>query len=623
MPEYGWVNFLSEAETLRRASDLMAKGEINNAIVLLEQALLTRSRSEKIREMLADFLARANQPKKAREHKKAIIESSNLHGSDIDLPDETDFAYLEAQSSQLEEAEYHFDQNASQQKPSPRPTLRLKTSSQNDQEGSADKGKIRYKQCEAEAPSPTREERLAKSEHHDPAALSLTKSDQSGSKTHNEQHSETEKAASSHGKSSSTLESDVQDSSNTARKTLTLKSPRQPVADGDRREVRVVYKPRSEKEILANDEVDSEQVSITTQPVVDLTQEMTSVQPEPHDRKQLDAENLPVKPNDLEPNSQSTTTPLPSQTIEDEEPKWEEDDFEFLNDYVDEQELEDESTSAGGLQQIVLDDDSEEGFSFDDNEADLYDFWDDESDEPEDDSENISVLENQLTREERARIVAVECILEFDWHTKNLPFLIEVFSTPGWSSTRRALEREVHAGATVDELELGFAVKRLWQESSRYWITFSKAWASGESADATYRHCSWKQALHLVRLFEQLPTLDEVYDLLEREFEYWYHNRILRLCFPAFNKYLFLYRLNSRNETSMFNAFELPEEHDGLEAEWLSQPHSNPMEKLNALGIDLVEKYTTKRYYASDLYTNEYMLELYKRSGKSGKGDTE
>lgn len=622
MPEYGWVNFLSEAETLRRASDLVAKGELNNAIALLEQALLTRSRSEKIREVLADLLVSANQPKKAREHKDAIIESSIAHGSDSDLPDETDFAYLEAQASQLEEAEFHFDQNASQQKPSPRPTLRLKTSSQNDQKGSADKGKIKYKQREAVAPPSTREEHLAESVHQEPAASSLSQGDQSGSKTDNELHSEPDNVPLDGGKSSP-LEADIHDIKNNVRKTLTLKSPRQTVADSDRREVPVFYKPRSEKEILANDEVDSEQVSITTQPVVDSTQEMTSVQPEPHDRKQLDAENLPVKPDDVEPNTESLMAPLQSQAIEDKEAEWEEDDFELLTDYVDEQELEDESTSAGGLQKIVLDDDSEESFSFDDNEADLYDFWDDESDEPEDDSENTSVLENQLTREERARIVAVECILEFDWHTKNLPFLIEVFSTPGWSSTRRALEREVHAGATVDELELGFAVKRLWQESSRYWITFSKAWASGESADATYRHCSWKQALHLVRLFEQLPTLDEVYDLLEREFEYWYHNRILRLCFPAFNKYLFLYRLNSRNETSMFNAFELPEEHDGLEAEWLSQPHSNPMGKLNALGIDLVEKYTTKGYYASDLYTNEYMLELYKRSGKSGKGDTE
>ena len=622
MPEYGWVNFLSEAETLRSASDLVAKGELNSAIALLEQSLVIRSCSDKIREVLADLHIRAGQPKKAREHKDAIIESSIEQVSDSDLPDETDFVYLEAQASQLEEAEFHFDQNDSLPKPSPRPILKLKSGSQNDLEGSSDTVKIRYKQREAVAPPPTREEHLAKLEHHDRAASSLTQSDQSGSKTDNDLHSEQDNGASDNG-NPSVLETDVHDIKNNARKTLTLKSARQPVADNDKREVPVFYKPRSEQEATENDEVDSEKVSVTTQPVVDSTQEVTSVQPKPNHREPLDAENIPALPDVVERNSGSSITPLKSHATDDEDPEWEEDDLELLNDYVDEKEFQDAGFSAGEFQKIVPDDDSEESFSFDDNEADLYDFWDDESNELEEESENASALENQLSREERARIVAVECILDFDWHTKNLPFLIEVFSTPGWSSTRRALEREVKAGATVDELELAFAVKRLWQDSSRYWITFSKAWASGESADATYRHCSWKQALHLVRLFEQLPTLDEVYDLLEREFEYWYHNRILRLCFPAFNKYLFLYRLNSRNETSLFNAFDLPEEHDGLEAEWLSQTHSNPMEKLNALGIDLVEKYTTKGYYASDLYTNEYMLELYRLSGKSGKGDTE
>ncbi|QCZ94367.1 hypothetical protein [Salinimonas iocasae] len=622
MPEYGWVNFLSEAETLRRASDLVAKGEIKNAIALLEQSLLSRSCSEKIREVLAGLHARSGQAKKAREHKDAMVDSSMVHGSDDDLPDETDFAYLEAKSSQLEEAEYHFDQTITQQKPSPGPTLRLKTSSQSESAEFADDANIRYKKREVVAPPPTREEHSAESKYIDPADSPSTQNNQSVSNTNNELHSEPDSVASEHSESS-TLETDAHDSKNNARKTLMLKSARQPVADNDRREVRVVYKAKSEKEASANAEVDNAQVPLTSQPGADSAQETTPELPEPHHGEPLDAENITTLPDVVEPNSESTITPLQSQAIDDADPQWEKDDFEFLNDYVDEQELQDEVTSAGEPQKIVPDDDSEEHFLFDDNEADLFDFWDDESDELEEDSENTSALENQLSREERARVVAVECILDFDWHTKTLPFLIEVFSTPGWSSTRRALEREVKAGATFDELDLAFAVKRLWQDSSRYWITFSKAWASGESADATYRHCSWKQALHLVRLFEQLPTLDEVYDLLEREFEYWYHNRILRLCFPAFNKYLFLYRLNRRNETSLFSAFDLPEEHDGLEAEWLSQPHSNPMEKLNALGVDLIEQYTTKSYYASDLYTNEYMLELYKRSGKSGKGDTE
>ncbi|MFM9597810.1 hypothetical protein ACKI1O_51965, partial [Streptomyces scabiei] len=83
-----------------------------------------------------------------------------------------------------------------------------------------------------------------------------------------------------------------------------------------------------------------------------------------------------------------------------------------------------------------------------------------------------------------------------------------------------ALEREVAEGATLDELMLAFEVKNLWLDSPRYWIAFSKAYVSGESTDAIYRHFSWRQALRLIRTFTDLPSFEEVYDLLEQEFDY-------------------------------------------------------------------------------------------------------
>ncbi|WP_213607895.1 hypothetical protein [Pseudoalteromonas sp.] len=250
--------------------------------------------------------------------------------------------------------------------------------------------------------------------------------------------------------------------------------------------------------------------------------------------------------------------------------------------------------------------------SFDTFNDDLYGLWDDSfADEVEDVSDS-GPLDNTLTQEDRAVALAAELITSFDWERSALPFLTEVLCIKGWVNAKRALEREVAAGATLDELILAFEVKNLWLDSPRYWIAFSKAYVSGESTDAIYRHFSWRQALRLIRTFNDLPSFEEVYDLLEQEFDYWYDHKILRLCFPAFIKYLFNYRLNERNITSSIGGFGNAQDYDHVDELWASQTHSEEMQKLNEYGVDLLAKNAQPSYYTSDTYTREYLLEYFR-----------
>jgi hypothetical protein len=289
----------------------------------------------------------------------------------------------------------------------------------------------------------------------------------------------------------------------------------------------------------------------------------------------------------------------------------------FINDEP--SELKDNDITQGDLEfesfsdlddlagDVALEQDSFDTFS-----DDLYGLWDDSFDDEVEDVSDSDPIDNTVTQEERAIALAAELITSFDWERSALPFLTEVLCIKGWVNAKRALEREVSAGATLDELILAFEVKNLWLDSPRYWIAFSKAYVSGESTDAIYRHFSWRQALRLIRTFNDLPSFEEVYDLLEREFDYWYDHKILRLCFPAFIKYLFNYRLNERNITSSIGGFSKAQDYDHVDELWTNQTHSEEMQKLNEYGVDLLAKNAQPSYYTSDTYTREYLLEYFR-----------
>lgn len=401
------------------------------------------------------------------------------------------------------------------------------------------------------------------------------------------------------------------------RKTLSLKTKQKVTSDEKNRDVKIFYKNKPNHSPVPATQAETELEPIFTNaapPVPTSHSSEVAGKVEPKEKTE------PLRPID---EYREEEVDQEDAGLDETEQESELDQQSYFDDLVDADDSSEAVFDTSTFNEMEEESDlREEPLSFEDNEAEFYAFWDDEaSDEQE--NTHSGALENRLTPEERARLVAVECILEFGWHTSKLHFLVDVFTSAGWSNSRRALEREVESGSTCEELELAFEVKRFWQDSSRYWITFSKAWVSGESADATYRHCSWKQALRLVRLYDNLPILEEIEDFLETEFEYWYHNKVLRLCFPAFNKYLFNYRLHDRNIDSMMGGFGLPEDYDGMNASWSYHTNTNEIQKLKEMGIDLVSKFAPKSYFTSDIYTKEYLLEIYRSCAKSQQGGTE
>lgn len=237
--------------------------------------------------------------------------------------------------------------------------------------------------------------------------------------------------------------------------------------------------------------------------------------------------------------------------------------------------------------------------------TDVYDHWsDDLLDEDPDDDLDTGVLGDRISREQRAQQAAIECLEAIGWNKKSLSFLTEVFIELGWNNARKALEREVLTGATYEELNLAFDIKQTWAECDRYWISFTGAWLPGETTSATYRHCSWRQALRLVRVFNGIPSSEEVWDLVESEFDYWFGNGALRTRFPAFSKYLFNYRFNESLPTlpvGEYRRFDLNVSLDEMNSSWSYHPHSDKYRALSEYGIDVINRYAPKSYYLSDV----------------------
>lgn len=154
--------------------------------------------------------------------------------------------------------------------------------------------------------------------------------------------------------------------------------------------------------------------------------------------------------------------------------------------------------------------------------------------------------EGEISREIRARQIAVEVLDKSDWDLKYLSLLQQIFIENGWSAARRAIERQVDKDLQPEELVLARKIRRFWLGNEQYWMTFQKIKCNApfQQTDATYKCMSWPESLRIIRCFPSLPDIEEIYAFIDEVFSYWYNSKKLRRIFPVFFKFL-KYRVDS------------------------------------------------------------------------------
>jgi hypothetical protein len=193
-----------------------------------------------------------------------------------------------------------------------------------------------------------------------------------------------------------------------------------------------------------------------------------------------------------------------------------------------------------------------------------------------------------------ARQAAVELLLTCDWHPSTIDLLQQIFVENGWGAARVAIESKIKSrqGLLPDELALVRVIRGYWSENERFWTTYHRIRANAPcmEAAAVYRQLSWAEALRIVRCFPALPASEEVIELIEETYEWWYADRNLRRSFKTFLKFL-KYRTGSMRGTlpgdCAFSFLEWPEDDPASESIDPLNPITSASQYLQDLGIQL------------------------------------
>lgn len=133
-----------------------------------------------------------------------------------------------------------------------------------------------------------------------------------------------------------------------------------------------------------------------------------------------------------------------------------------------------------------------------------------------------------VSREQRALQAAICTGVQFRLDSDAVRILAEIYLANGWSACRVSIERELDAGAEVEELELAAAIKELWLEHYEFYAGMS----------SNYKIMSWPTALAIVRSFDGYPSLEEVELLLEQLHDHWYSDSVARRIHRSFGQYV-------------------------------------------------------------------------------------
>ncbi len=159
-------------------------------------------------------------------------------------------------------------------------------------------------------------------------------------------------------------------------------------------------------------------------------------------------------------------------------------------------------------------------------------------------------IDGKVSRIDRAGQIAAEVIQAYDWGTQNIGLLQQVFYENGWAAARVAIEHELARGLTPDELELAIFVRTLWTENHQYWISFHRITSNqaAQQTDAANKRMSWREALRIIRVFNSLPSEEEIQLFIDDIYYDWYCSSSLQKQYKAFIRYL-KYRTGSVRRT--------------------------------------------------------------------------
>lgn len=278
---------------------------------------------------------------------------------------------------------------------------------------------------------------------------------------------------------------------------------------------------------------------------------------------------------------------------------WEDDNYEYMENEQLELFVDDE---VGIEDDGVLDEDFDDFLnpapfpSIEDEPEELS--WDDYGDVDEFDMlaqrefEEEVQDDGKISRELRARQVAVEVIEKSNWDAEHLDLLQLIFIENGWSAARCSIEREIDKGIQPGELALARKIRRFWSGNEQYWITFHKIKFNStfQQTDATYKNMSWLESRRIINCFPSLPCIEEIYTFINETYDHWYNSTKLRRSFKAFFKYL-KYRTSSMNRTLSSDylfSFQDPIEADiGVDSYSLCNSNSLVSQELMNLGFHL------------------------------------
>ncbi|MGZ8911008.1 MAG: hypothetical protein ACXW09_13610 [Methylococcaceae bacterium] len=220
-------------------------------------------------------------------------------------------------------------------------------------------------------------------------------------------------------------------------------------------------------------------------------------------------------------------------------PRWDVNDYLFNDDVIALTDL-DYEIEYDDIEETFVDDEVksiEDEFDWDG----LEDF--DEIDEPglvDHFPEYRVTTKGKVSRIERAKQIASNVIHSYDWGIKNLPLLQQVFYENGWAAARVAIEHELARGLTPDELKLAIYVRRLWTENEQFWISFIHVTSNQpiQETRAVYKNMSWREALRIIRVFNSLPSEEEIQLFVDQIYDDWYCSKNLQRQFKVFIRYL-------------------------------------------------------------------------------------